>query len=452
MQLKLYRSATVGVNLKGYKILMDPWLTDGEYYGSWSHYPYFDLNRKLDEINSYNAIYISHIHPDHCSDETLKKINKNIPIYIHTYHTKFLKFKLERFGFNVIELENAKRTKLGENAYLNIFAADNCNPSLCYKFFGCADLNAKDGHSQQIDTLSVLDDGSNVLLNVNDCPIELAQSTFDVIKKQYDKINLLLTGYGGAGPYPQCFENLNEKEKQLAASSKEKQFLNQAIKYISEFQPEYYLPFAGTYTLTGKLSNLQNLRGIANIDSAYSFFENYFLKKKLSDKIKPLKLNPDSTFDVSIGEYDKIYEKVDMKKYDAYITNNLKKKKFSYELEDSPTFDEIYETSKKAFKRFLDKMLFNNVKLETDIFVKANGKSLKLGMNKKLSVVSTNSINLDSKKYVSIETDIRLLKRLLMGPKYAHWNNAEIGSHLKFYRKPNVLERNIHSALIYFHC
>ena len=36
--------------------------------------------------------------------------------------------------------------------------------------------------------------------------------------------------------------------------------------------------------------------------------------------------------------------------------------------------------------------------------------------------------------------------------KYAHWNNAEIGSHLKFYRKPNVLERNIHSALIYFHC
>tara|TARA_A100001015_G_C15039172_1_gene738398 strand:+ start:123 stop:416 length:294 start_codon:yes stop_codon:yes gene_type:complete len=97
-------------------------------------------------------------------------------------------------------------------------------------------------------------------------------------------------------------------------------------------------------------------------------------------------------------------------------------------------------------------MLFNNVKLETDIFVKANGKSLKLGMNKKLSVVSTNSINLDSKKYVSIETDIRLLKRLLMGPKYAHWNNAEIGSHLKFYRKPNVLERNIHSALIYFHC
>ena len=34
----------------------------------------------INEINSYNAIYISHIHPDHCSDDTLKKISKEIPI------------------------------------------------------------------------------------------------------------------------------------------------------------------------------------------------------------------------------------------------------------------------------------------------------------------------------------------------------------------------------------
>ena len=99
MKIKLFRSSTVGLDLNGYKILMDPWLTDGEYYGSWSHFPYFDINKNLKEINSYNAIYISHIHPDHCSDDTLKRINKEIPIYIHSYHSKFLKFKLERFGF-----------------------------------------------------------------------------------------------------------------------------------------------------------------------------------------------------------------------------------------------------------------------------------------------------------------------------------------------------------------
>ena len=91
MKLKLYRSATVGLDLNGFKILMDPWLTDGEYFGSWSHYPYFDLAKNLNEINSYDAIYISHIHPDHCSENTLKMISKEIPIYIHSYHSKFLK-------------------------------------------------------------------------------------------------------------------------------------------------------------------------------------------------------------------------------------------------------------------------------------------------------------------------------------------------------------------------
>jgi len=430
---------------------MDPWLTDGEYYGAWSHFPYFNFNKNLDEINSYNAIYISHIHPDHCSEDTLKKINKNIPIYIHSYHTKFLKLKLERIGFNVIELKNGKRTQLNKNAYLNIFAADNCNPELCFKFAGCADLSAKDNHSQQIDTLSLIDDGKNVLMNVNDCPIELAQSTFKDIKKQYEKINVLLTGYGGAGPYPQCFENLNLDEKLIAAQVKEKQFLNQAIKYIDEIKPDYYLPFAGTYTLTGKLSHLQNIRGVASIDNAYSFFENYYSLKNLSDKIKPLKLNPDSSFDLNTKEYDRTYKKLNQDEYRLYITEKLNKKLLSYEKDKLPTFDEIYELSKKAYQNFLDKNLINNVNLKTDIFIKVNEKSLMLGINKNLSVINSEEIDKKSKKYVSYETDIRLLKKLLMGPRFAHWNNAEIGSHLKFFRKPNLFERDIYSSMCYFH-
>ncbi len=452
MIIKLYRSSTVGLNLDGYKMLIDPWLTDGEYYGAWSHYPHFDFDKNLDEINSYNAIYISHIHPDHCSEDTLKKINKNIPIYIHSYHIKFLKLKLQRLGFNIIELENGKRTQLGKNAYLNILAADNCNPELCLKFAGCADLSAKNGNSQQIDTLSLIDDGKNVLMNVNDCPIELSQSTFKEIKKQYGKINVLLTGYGGAGPYPQCFENLNLDEKIIAAQAKEKQFLNQAIKYIDEIKPDYYLPFAGTYTLTGKLSSLQNLRGVPSADNAYDYFEKYYVSKNLSNKIKSLKLNPESSFDLNSKEYDRDYKKINQVEYDLYIKEKLNKKLLSYEKDEVPTFEEIYELSKKAYQKFIDKNLINNVNLKSDIFIKINKKSLMLSVDKSLSIVNSDEIDNKSIKYVSYETDIRLLKRLLMGPQYAHWNNAEIGSHLKFFRKPNVFERNIYYSMCYFHC
>ena len=450
MKIKLYRSATVGIDLNGFKILMDPWLTDGECYGSWWQYPHFDLDKNLSEINSYNAIYVSHIHPDHCSDDTLKKINKNIPVYIHSYHKKFLKFNIERHGFKVIELENNKRTRLSENVYLNIFAADNCNPELCYKFSGCADFTAKEG-SQQVDTLSLIDDGKNVIMNVNDCPIELAQSTFNDIKKQYDKIDILLTGYGGAGPYPQCFENLNLEEKIIAGKLKEKQFLNQAIKYINEIKPNFYLPFAGNYTLAGKLSELQNLRGVANIDAAYDYFENYYLSKNQSTVIKPIKLNPDCLFDLDTGECDKPYAKIDLNNYNSYIKNELKNKIYPHEKDEMPNFEEIYELAKKAYTRFLDRKLINNINLKSDIFLKVNKKSIKLGINDKISVVNTGEIDRQSSKYVVYDTDIKLLKKILLGPKFAHWNNAELGSHIKFYRKPNVWESNVYALMNYFH-
>ena len=91
MKIKLFRSATLGINSDNFKMLTDPWLTDGEYYGSWSHYPYYDLDKNINEINSYNAIYISHIHPDHCSDDTLKKISKDILVLVKEKKIEILK-------------------------------------------------------------------------------------------------------------------------------------------------------------------------------------------------------------------------------------------------------------------------------------------------------------------------------------------------------------------------
>jgi hypothetical protein len=61
-----------------------------------------------------------------------------------------------------------------------------------------------------------------------------------------------------------------------------------------------------------------------------------------------------------------------------------------------------------------------------------------LSVDKKLSIVNSEEINKKSKKYICYESDIRLLKRLLMGYKFAHLTNAEIGSHFKFFRKLNV--------------
>ena len=443
MIIKLYRSATVGIQLGGKKILFDPWLTDGVYLGAWSHYPYFDLDSNLSEINSYDAIYISHIHPDHCSQETLKKINKDIPIYIHEYHTKFLKFKIERLGFKVFELSHGKKNEIFKGVNINIFAADNCDPELCYKLLGCADFNAKN-ESQQIDSLVVVDDGQEVLVNVNDCPYELAQSTIPNILKQYEKIDVLMSGYGGAGCYPQCFENLNLEQKVASAKKKEKQFLNQALNFIKDLNPKFFLPCAGTYTLTGKLSKLQNLRRVPSIDDAYIFFDK-FLKTS-----KTIKLNPDASFDTTSKQYDEEYRSTNIKDYNNYIITNLINKKLDYENCEKPEIDEIYDYAVNAHKKFIEKKLLNNIEYDLDIILKVDKKGINLSKNNKIDLININNINLDS-KYILFDMDSRLLKWLLMGPRFAHWNNAEIGSHIKYYRNPDKYERNAHSSLWYMH-
>lgn len=45
----------------------------------------------------------------------------------------------------------------------------------------------------------------------------------------------------------------------------------------------------------------------------------------------------------------------------------------------------------------------------------------------------------------------RLLKKLLMGPKYAHLNNAQIGSHINFFRSTNIYEQDVYASMCYFH-
>ena len=54
-------------------------------------------------------------------------------------------------------------------------------------------------------------------------------------------------------------------------------------------------------------------------------------------------------------------------------------------------------------------------------------------------------------KFVRMTVDPRLLKWLLLGPAFAHWNNAEIGSHITYERNPNIFERGLFYCMNFFH-
>jgi UDP-MurNAc hydroxylase len=446
MKVRNLKSACVSVETNNVKILMDPWLVDGEYYGSWYHYPKLEYDKEF--FDSFDYIYVSHIHPDHFSKKTFEILNKEIPVLIHKFSSPFLKMNIERLGFNVVELAHNKKTELKNGVSIDILSADNCNPELCMKFMGCSHVETK-FKMTQIDSLCVISNGKFNLLNLNDCPYDLAKEAVKEVNKKYNKIDFLLVGYAGAGPYPQCFE-LSDKERENAEQSKKIQFLNQAEKYIDLVKPDFYMPFAGTYTLSGFLSNLQYKRGVPELEEALKFFK----KSKLINqkKSKSVALNTYEYFDLELKKSSNEYIPFDENKKIKYIKNILSKKKFDYEYDSEVDLDDMYKLIPNAYNRMESKRKEINFKSETKVLIKLKKeKLLKISFDgsgfEYVSEIEKNNL----KSFVQYDLSDKLLLRILKGPRFAHWNNAEVGSHIRFTRVPNKFERGLYHTMCFFH-
>ena len=446
MKLTFFQSSAVMIETKGVKILCDPWLVDGELYGSWNHYPPIDFQPQ--NFNDVDFIYLSHIHQDHFSKKSLSKLNKDIPVIIHNFENKVLRENIKEMGFKVNELNHNDRTHLKNQVFINILAADNCDPSICYKYFGCAPLESKYG-STSIDTMSVIDDQDNVLVNTNDCPFELSFTAATTLKEKYSKIDMLLVGYTSASAYPQCF-TLSEAEKIREKERMQQDFLKKAENYVNLFEPNYFMPFAGRYTLAGKLAPLNDYRGVTELDDAFSYFTN---SKNIDvEKSKCIILNPGSIFDTETGQPSEPYKKIDKIQKQQYIQNVLAKRKLDYESEQEPEIDEIKSLIGKCYERFDRKRKELRFSSDTTVLIKLSSEDfLAISCNGNgWKIIKQKNID-DYKNYVKLSLDTRLLKWILSGPRYAHWNVAENGSHITFERTPNVYERGLYYCLAFFY-
>src|SRR5438046_478470 len=97
MKVTYISSACVVVEQAGKRVLCDPWLTDGAYYGSWYHYP--PLTVTPEDFADVDYVFISHVHPDHLDVATLKRLPRSLPLLIHDYEEKFVLRIVQGLGF-----------------------------------------------------------------------------------------------------------------------------------------------------------------------------------------------------------------------------------------------------------------------------------------------------------------------------------------------------------------
>ena len=444
MKITKLGSATVTVQTKDIKILCDPWLTDGAYYGSWCNFP--PINLESCNFADIDYVYISHIHPDHFDPKTMDLVDRSVPILIHKYHQKFLKLNIERLGFKVMELENGTPMALSSSTKLSIYAADDCDPSLCGHMFGC--ITAEIKGSMQLDSLCVIDDGNHILVNTNDCPFGIAENTLKRIKKTYPKIDFAMVGYTSASLFPHCMIDYSDEQIKKGIQSAKNSGLKTALNTLRVLQPIFYMPFAGTYIIGGSEYKKNKNLPQPEIQDAVKF-----LKAKLHSEnivLNPILLNYNAYFDLETKRQSEKYIAIDPDERAKYIFERASKFSYDFEKDKIPKSEELMSLFKTSLDRLKRKQaelnFYEDMHLLFDLPCK-NFASINL-LDSSLSIVEDLK---EEFKYHRFQLDPRLLKRVLMGPRYANWNNIEIGALLNFSRNPDIYRMDVHTIINALH-
>jgi UDP-MurNAc hydroxylase len=399
---------------KGTKILCDPWINDGVFEGSWCHYP--PLKTKLEDILSVDALYVSHLHPDHFDERTFH-FRKNIPIIILDTQPNFLYNILKNKGYcNIILVKNDETIAFQE------FNITMYSP-FCEHVFH----EAKIGNL--IDSAIVFENKNCVAINFNDNTPTV--SACEKLKKKFERIDLAMINYNAAGPYPSCFSNLSESDK----LEKHKAILirnyDHMVKVANTLSPSFVLPFAGAYVIGGQLANKNQYLGTSTWDECADY-----IKDKLNKDIEVVCLRENDIFDLSKGLANKPYIPIDRQHLKEYL-EDIRALKYPYEYDELPDVDHLIKDIHTASKAMKMRMQKYGIEINTSVYINIMEQPVKIYTPEIENTVLHCSL------------DLRLLRRIL--DRRSHWNNAEIGCHIEFYREPDHYEPDLHTALQFFH-
>jgi L-ascorbate metabolism protein UlaG (beta-lactamase superfamily) len=327
MKVEWFRSATVGIYTdSGTRILCDPWITNGAFIGSWFHFPKLEGFEFKELVNrKWDALYISHLHADHFDRKLVAAIARNQPdclVLIPKFTHKWLYRAVANCGFEpnkILEIETNQYFTL-KDLKVKIFTADFCDPSVCGVNTPCLPVTPRE---RAIDSLALFEADGQRILNANDA---LAVQSASKLWPFIGKVDLLLGHYGGAGPYPQAFTNLDNVTKTIEAKRLAEVFVNRLVDTSIKLSAKYVMPYAGQYILGGSLSRLNEFRSVTKLGEVLNSIST-------NSQAVPVGLQPFSTFDLTSGESEATWKEPTDQEVCDYI-RNIEHELFPYQLKE----------------------------------------------------------------------------------------------------------------------
>tara|TARA_E500000178_G_C16869411_1_gene683577 strand:- start:308 stop:1045 length:738 start_codon:yes stop_codon:yes gene_type:complete len=242
--------------------------------------------------------------------------------------------------------------------------------------------------------------------------------------------------------------DFNQTDMDAGIERAKRSGLSTAIQTLEVLQPDTYMPFAGTYIIGGREHQKNHNLPIPEIQDAVLEIQNKLFESGIS--AMPVLLNFSETYDVELGIQSAPYTPIDVAARAQYIADVAQH--FSYDFDDEPfpDDDELLEIFKLAIARLKVKQkelnFFENINLLFDL---PSGNFVLINLeNDNLKKTATYT---DLPNWHRFKLDPRLLLRALKGPKFANWNNIEIGALLDFSRKPDIYRMDVHVLINALH-
>lgn len=212
MKITLVSHASLLVETCGKRLLTDPWYEGTIYHDAWELCP---APPRLPDFRALDALFISHGHPDHLEERTLRRIlearGADLPVFVARFPENALKPGLEQLGFRDVR---------------------EMMPGVPFDAFPGVRL-----FSQQFrldDSLLVVQ-GDETLVNINDAPLR-GRVLHDLARRF--RADYVTAQFAIAQGYPYCYEGLGE------ADFSRDDLIARFDSYGQVLKPRHLIPFA----------------------------------------------------------------------------------------------------------------------------------------------------------------------------------------------------------------
>ena len=426
MQIRFIANASFEITMStGQKIFTDPWWEPGTYLGTWHNFPPIPRSL-LDELYTCKPtfIYISHLHPDHFDLRTLEHFDRRTPIVIGKLTSSHLLRALVRNGFrNVVECKFWEWQELF-GVELMLLPQFQTNSS------GVENLI-----DYQLDTSMVIQDSGLSFLNLVDNSMTVAQARD--LRERLGSPSIAALPYSGASSYPHAF-NYSASEKIRKVKETRSAALSHFRALVEELRPEVVIPAAGSYVFPRPFDSYNSYLQQATPEEICRSLTDIRSNSTLAN----LDAGGTLTRDFDGWRIDRVQDWTETERieYGKSLFGSLAYQNM-----------EIPDETKLPWARILQRCSENLKKKQnalsafTEIAVSI---CLKQHPDFKFAISLSATNEIESLPWIEFEIDERLLFLIVNGS--VDWNNAEVGSHMKIDRWPDVHNATAHSLMSYF--